>query len=230
MRPEPDTVMLFAAGLGTRMGDLTKTQPKPLIKVAGKALIDHALDQIEGFGTDRILCNLHYLPDQIETHLQGRDIGFSHETPQILDTGGGLKFALPKLARDTVFTMNTDAVWQGPNALQQLADAWDPDRMDALLLCVAKENAIGHVGTGDFRIDHNNKAARGSGDIYTGLQIIKTTGLADIEDRIFSLNLIWDQMIMSGRLHAIRYPGKWCDVGTPEGFSLAESFLAEPHD
>lgn len=225
MRTRPDTVMLFAAGFGTRMGSLTKTRPKPLIEVSGRALVDHALDQVRAYKPNRIVCNLHYLPEQVEAHLRNTGILFSLEAPNILDTGGGLKAATRLLNSDTVFTMNTDAVWRGPNALQHLANEWNPDRMDALLLCVSTSDATGYSGNGDFLISDEGCARRGPGAIYTGLQIIKTHLLNDIPATVFSLNVVWDQLIETSRLCATTYPGQWCDVGTPAGVKLAEDFL-----
>ncbi|SEK82602.1 MurNAc alpha-1-phosphate uridylyltransferase [Roseovarius azorensis] len=221
-------VMLFAAGFGTRMGRLTADRPKPLIRVAGKTLLDHALGLVDDYGADRIVVNLHYLPDQIETHLAGRGILLSHETPDILETGGGLRAALPLLGPGPVFTMNTDAVWRGPNPLRHLADRWDPGTMDALLLCIPKARATGHDGAGDFAIGRDGRARRGAGAVYSGVQIIKPDLLHDIAERAFSLNLLWDRVLAQGRLFAIPYTGQWCDVGRPEGIALAESMLETP--
>mgnify|MGYP005843833819 CR=1 FL=1 len=219
--------MLFAAGFGTRMGALTEARPKPMIAVAGKPLIDHALELVEAFEPGRVVVNLHYKPDMLERHLAGRGILFSHERPEILETGGGLRKALPLLGSGPVFTMNTDAVWRGPNPLALLAQAWDPEGMDALLLCVAPDHANGHEGKGDFVIDTNGGARRGPGLIYTGVQILKTQDLKAIEAERFSLNLIWDKMLKRGRLHALTYPGDWCDVGRPEGIGIAETMLGD---
>ncbi|MGB3314393.1 MAG: NTP transferase domain-containing protein, partial [Albidovulum sp.] len=146
MRPVPDALMLFAAGLGTRMGGLTADRPKPLIEVAGRALIDHALALVGGAQIGRVVVNLHYLPDQIRAHLANRqEITFSDETDTVLETGGGLKQALPSLGPDPVFTLNTDAVWTGANGLTELRTAWNPAEMDGLLLLVPKATATGHV-------------------------------------------------------------------------------------
>ena len=217
--------MLFAAGFGTRMGALTADRPKPLIPVAGKALIDHALDLVRAYGSDRIVANLHYLPDQVEAHLEGSGVLLSRETPDILETGGGLKAALPLLGPDPVFTMNTDAIWRGPNPLEFLAERWDEDRMDALLLCLSKPQAHGHSGAGDFMIDAGGRATRGPGVVYSGLQIIKTDGLAAFAEPSFSLNRLWDVMLAQNRLFATTYPGEWCDVGRPESIAFAERLL-----
>ena len=221
-------VMLFAAGFGTRMGRLTADRPKPLIRVAGKTLLDHALSLADDYGADRIVVNLHYLPDQIETHLAGRGVLLSHETPDILETGGGLRTALPLLGQGPVFTMNTDAVWRGPNPLRQLAELWNPDAMDALLLCIPRALALGHDGAGDFTIGRDGRATRGPGAVYSGVQIIKPDLLHEIADRAFSLNLLWDRMLAQRRLFATHYTGQWCDVGRPEGITLAESMLEAP--
>lgn len=217
--------MLFAAGFGTRMGNLTADKPKPLISVAGKPLIDHALDMVRDYGSERIVANAHYLSDQIRDHLAETDVLVSHEHPDILETGGGLRHAQPLLGSGPVFTMNTDAVWLGANPLCILEQHWEPDGMDALLLCIPGQNAFGHQGAGDFLIDGDGRARRGPGSIYSGLQIIKTDGLETMPDKAFSLNALWDKMMGKGRLHATLYSGKWCDVGTADSIAKAEDML-----
>ena len=146
-------------------------------------------------------------------------------SPDILDTGGGLRHALPLLGDGPVFTMNTDAVWQGPNPLSQLAESWEPSKMDALLLCLPRENALGHKGAGDFMVAPDGRVTRGPGQVYSGLQILKTDRLQEVAEDVFSLNLLWNRMLEDGRLYAAFYPGKWCDVGRPEGIVLAEEML-----
>ena len=217
--------MMFAAGFGTRMGALTSDRPKPMIPVAGKPLIDHALELAEQSVAQTTVINLHFKPEMLEQHLEGRNVLLSHEQPDILETGGGLRAALPLLGKGPVFTMNTDAVWRGPNPLDLLAGFWNPEKMDALLLCIPKKRALGHTGTGDFLIKDDGQAYRGPGLVYSGVQIIKTDLLADIPDHSFSLNLLWDRMLQTGRLYALPYPGAWCDVGTPEGIKTAETML-----
>lgn len=228
MRPICPPLMLFAAGLGTRMGPLTATRPKPLIPVAGRTLIDHALALADAARVQRIVVNTHYLADQIESHLAGRGIIFSREAPVILETGGGLKRALPLLDDDPVMTLNTDAVWTGRNPLIELVEAWDSARMDGLLLLLPVEKALGHAGRGDFLIGRDGQLERAggrSGQIYLGAQILSTAGLALIEDEVFSLNRLWDRMIADGRLYGVIHHGGWCDVGRPEGIALAEAML-----
>ena len=221
--------MLFAAGFGTRMGALTTDTPKPMIEVAGRRLIDHALDLVTPMGLSRIVANLHYKPEPLIAYLNGRNIIFSHETPDILETGGGLRHALPLLGDDPVFTMNTDAVWRGPNPLELLACAWNPTEMDALLICVPRAQAVGHAGKGDFLLDDQGRITRGPGHVYGGVQIIKTDGLHAMPDNAFSLNLLWNQMGANNRLFGLEYPGTWCDVGHPDGITLAEKMLDTPN-
>lgn len=216
--------LLFAAGLGTRMKELVSDKPKPLIRVGGRTLIDHALDQIR---TPRIgprVVNLHYRGEMIRNHLDDTDILFSDETDLLRETGGGLRKALPLLGASPVMTMNTDAVWSGPNPVDQLLDAWQDD-MEALLLVVPKPQVHGHLGKGDFGIDQNGRLYRAREDIYTGLQIIRTETLEQIAEPVFSMNVVWDQMARRGGLFGVRYQGQWCDVGQPSSIRLAEAML-----
>lgn len=227
MPDAPDNLMLFAAGLGTRMGSLTAQRPKPLIEVAGRALIDHALALAAEASVRHTVVNTHYRGDQIADHLLGRrGITLSHE-PELLETGGGLKAALPLLGGDAVLTLNSDAVWAGPNPLNALRAAWDPARMDVLVLLVSPTLAHGHVGKGDFLVDSRGRISRGRGEIYAGAQIVKTEPVSSCPERIFSMNRVFDSLIAAGRAFGLRYEGAWCDVGRPEGIPLAEAMLAK---
>lgn len=219
----PFGLMLFAAGFGTRMGSLTADRPKPLVEVAGQPLIDHALDLILPVVRGPVVANLHYRADQLEAHLAGTSVRTIREEPEILETGGGLRNALPLLGDGPVFTMNSDAVWRGQNPLRMLSNAWT-DGMEALLLGIPPAQAVGHTGKGDFLPGPPVK--RGPGLIYSGLQIIRTEGLEEIAETAFSLNLLWDRMLARGTLHVLTYDGDWCDVGRPEGITLAEEMLA----
>ncbi len=226
MRHDTTSLMIFAAGFGTRMGALTAEMPKPLIPVAGKPLIDHAIDVAESAGFAPIAVNTHFRAAQMAAHLAAREVLISHEAPNILDTGGGLKQALPHLPGTVVATLNSDAVWRGPNALEVLKAAWDPARMDALLLCVPPERAHGRQGGGDFTIGGDGRLIRGGAAVYVGAQILKPARVAAYPEDVFSLNVIWDQMAEEGRLFGAVYPGDWCDVGHPAGLAEAEALLA----
>lgn len=217
--------MLFAAGFGKRMGALTDTCPKPLIEVAGRPLIDHALALVDGLDL-KVVANAHYRAEQIETYLAGRDITVIHEEPDILETGGGLKNALPYLGSGPVYTLNTDAVWTGPNPLITLGQAWH-EEMECLALLIPKEMAIGHTGKGDFDMASDGRLTRGTDFIYTGVQIVKPKGVADIPQRVFSFNLLWDELLAKGQMFGAVHLGGWCDVGRPEGIALAEAMLAD---
>lgn len=227
MSERPHSVMLFAAGFGTRMKELTRDRPKPMIPVSGRPLIDHSIDLARAVSPKQIVANLHYKPNILAAHLDPQGVALSLETPDILDTGGGLRAALPMLGNDPVFTMNTDAIWAGPNPLKQLLSEWDPDHMDALLMCVPITQTVGRSEPGDFHTDPAGRIGRGGDLVYGGVQILKTDGLAGIPDTSFSLNVLWNKMAEHGRLYASTYPGKWCDVGHPAGIGLAEDLLKD---
>jgi N-acetyl-alpha-D-muramate 1-phosphate uridylyltransferase len=224
----PFPLMLFAAGFGTRMKALTADRPKPLIPVAGRALIDHALDVATAAEVGRIVVNTHYRAEQMAAHLAGRGVLISHEADQILETGGGLKAALPLLGAGPVAILNSDSIWTGPNPLQTLAAAWDPRRMEALLVLLPLHRTLAHGPKGDFRVDAEGRLSRGAGGedhVYIGAQIIATDRLIAIPEDVFSLNRVWNQMIAAGTAFGVLHTGGWCDVGHPEGIAEAERLL-----
>ena len=188
-------------------------------------MIDHTLEIARGVAPETIFANLHYLPHMLVEHLADTGVQTILETPEILETGGGLLNALPILGDAPVITMNTDAIWSGPNPVKMALDAWKPDQMDALLVCVPVSKTVGYSGNGDFAIDATGRLLRGNGSVYGGVQIIKTDRLAAVSETAFSLNLIWNQMLKDERLFGINYTGNWCDVGHPDGIKLAEDML-----
>lgn len=227
MRNPPDALMLYAAGFGTRMGALTQNRPKPLVEVAGRPLIDHALDLARGAKIGRMVANVHWQADQMEAHLAGTGVLISDERRRILETGGGLRKAAPLLGPGPVLTLNTDAVWTGPNVLSALKAGWDGTRMSALLALVPVERATGHTGKGDFTLAPDGTIRRGEGYVYTGAQIVDPAGLTAIPEAVFSINLLWDRLIAEGRAFGLIHQGGWCDVGRPESIPLAEAMLAD---
>lgn len=232
MRPAAFPLMLFAAGFGTRMGALTATRPKPLIEVRGRPLIDRALDLARAAGVAPVVVNTHYLGPMVEAHLAGSDVQISAEPDQILETGGGLKQALPLMGKATaVMTLNPDAVWRGPNPLALLQSAWDEARMDALLLVQENAAVQGRSGKADFALAPDGRilgrATGPEGVLYLGAQIIRAKAVADWPERVFSLNAIWNGMVAAGRAYALPYAGQWCDVGSPQGLAAAEAMLGD---
>lgn len=220
--------MIFAAGFGTRMGALTADLPKPLIPVGGQALIDHALDVATAVGVGRVVVNTHYLADQMAAHLARHRVTISHEADRILETGGGLKAALPLLGPGPVAALNSDGIWTGANPLDELAAVWDSARMDALLLLLPLDLTLAHGPKGDFRVDASGRISRGAGGedhVYIGAQILNPVTLEGVDDPVFSLNLVWNRIIAAGRAYGVVHQGGWCDVGHPKGIAEAERLL-----
>jgi MurNAc alpha-1-phosphate uridylyltransferase len=227
--------MVLAAGLGTRMRPLTDDTAKALLPVAGRSLLDRAIDAAVAGGARRVVVNVHHFADKVRAHLAARTappIAVSDETGELLETGGGVRRALPLLGPAPFFALNADAVWIGAAPCAELAAAWDPARMEALLLLVAREDARGYTRPGDFLLGADGRPARrgaaGSAPyVYTGAQIIAPGAFADAPDGPFSTNLVWDRLLAAGRLFAVVHRGAWVDVGTPAGLAEAEAALAE---
>ena len=232
----PDTAMVFAAGLGTRMRPITDSLPKPLVRVVGKALIDHILDSLAAAGVARAVVNVHHLPNQIETHLKSRaapEIIISDERAKLLDQGGGIKKALPWLGEKPFIICNTDAFWvEGASSnLERLARAWDPEKMDALLLVASTTTSVGVDWRGDFTMDPMGKLARrGETEVapfvYSGVGLIKPDFFRDDPRDVFGLSAIFFDLAKAGRLHGVRLDGLWLHVGTPEAIVEAERAIA----
>ncbi|WP_375187977.1 nucleotidyltransferase family protein [Sphingobium yanoikuyae] len=231
-----DTAMLMAAGLGKRMRPLTATRPKPLVKVAGKALMDHALDRLAAGGIKTVVVNVHYLADTVEAHLKTRkdmDFRISDERAKLLETGGGLIHAKPLLGDKPFICANSDNLWiDGPaETLGMMQRLWDPERMDALLLLVPLARANCHSGSGDFHMDANGrltrrKTAHVAPFVFTGVQILSPRLLVDPPADVFSTNIFWNRAIAAGRLYGAAHQGLWFDVGTPRAIPVVESMIA----
>lgn len=213
--------MIFAAGFGTRMGPLTETTPKPMLPLAGRPMIDHAIDHLKDAGITHLVANTHYLPEKITPHLHSAGVQTNHEDT-ILETGGGLRAALPLLGTYPVITMNPDVVWKGPNPVSHLLQAWQ-DNMQALLMLVPSPEAR---ESDDFSLKQG-EIARSGPFRYTGLQLLRTDWLSDISDPAFSLNAYWDHLMQRGPIHGTIYPGTWRDVGTADGLNTAEKMMTE---
>jgi len=230
-----DTAMVLAAGLGTRMRPLTNDRPKPLVEVAGKPLIDHALDRLAEAGVARAVVNVHHFGDAVEVHVRNRQvpaISISDERDQLLETGGGLIRAEPLLP-DPFFCVNSDNVWlDGPtDAFRQLSAVWDASKMDALLLLVSHARAGNFRGKGDFHMDGKGRLTRRKGErvapfIFTGIQLVAKRLLRDAPDGPFSTNVLWSRAIDEGRLYGVGFTGQWFEVGDPQAIPPTEAALA----
>lgn len=238
MIPPPRVGMALAAGLGTRMRPLTLTTPKPLLPVAGRSMLARALDHFAAAGVRRAVVNAHYLKEKIAISVNNRcdmEMILSVEK-DVLETGGGVQKALPHLGNRPFYTANADIIWSdGPtgSALLRLADAWDDDSCDALLLLARREGAFGYDGPGDFFCDQDGAPLLRRGEapeapyVFAGVQLIRPQAFDGLEPGAFSLNRVWDRLLGKGRLRGVIHDGGWWHIGTPQALAAAdEEFLA----
>lgn len=233
----PTHAFVLAAGKGERMRPLTDTLPKPLVRLAGKPLIDHVLDRLAAAGIGHAVVNVHYLADQIERHLANRTepkIVISDERDALLDTGGGTVRALPLLGTRPFLIHNSDSVWIegfGSN-IERLLEFWDETKMDSLMLVAPMATSIGYSGLGDFAMDADARLTRQQGTqlapfVFAGVSIAHPGLFADAPDGTFSLNRVWDRARASGRLYGLRLDGQWMHVGTPDAVIEAETAIGD---
>lgn len=230
-----DRAMVLAAGLGTRMRPLTDLLPKPLVPVAGKALLDHVLDRLADAGVTDAVVNVHHKADAIEAHLIGRTrpkITISDERAELLDTGGGVVKALKLLGNKPFFHLNSDTIWiEGvtPN-LRRLADMFDPASMDLTVLLAPTATSIGYEGRGDFVMAPDGRLRRRKEReiapfVYAGAAVLSPALFKDAPKGAFSLNKMFDRAIEAGRMSGLRLEGTWMHVGTPAAIKAAETAI-----
>ena len=235
----PTRGMVMAAGLGVRMRPLTNDRPKPLIQVAGRTLLDHALDRLKAAGVKMVVVNVHYKGQMVIDHLKKRtdlEIRIQDEREKLLDTGGALRKALPHFAGEPFFTHNSDSIWLeslGSNLLR-MAHRWDDKEMDCLMLMASTFNSIGFEGRGDFSMDALGRLTRRQPQRVTpfawpGVQIIHPRLVEKGTEDVFSTNRLWDIAAEQGRLFGIRLDGKWMHIGTPDAKDEAEAFMDVRH-
>lgn len=234
MSTMPKRAMVLAAGLGKRMRPITDTIPKPMVEVAGQPLVDHVLDRFASVGVHDIVVNLHHLGHKLEAHLQRRRdmrITFSPET-ELLETGGGVTKALPLLGSGAFFAANADMLWfdGGTPALARLAEMWDEEKMDALLLLQRTVTAHGYDGAGDYFLDPLGRAKRRRGQavapyVFAGVQILHPRLFKEAPQGAFSLNRLYDRAEESERLYGVAHDGLWFHVGTPDSIAATEEEL-----
>ena len=228
--------MILAAGFGARMRPITDSVPKPLVRVLGRSLIDRTIDRLQEGGVEKFVVNTHHLSEQIHTHLQKRDdvdIIFSFEN-EILETGGGITNAIENFYNEPFFTCNGDTLWLNgsQNAATRMVKHWDSNKMDALLMLHSTVNAYGYGGLGDFNIDPLGVLSRRpesevSPYLFTGVQILHPKLFRRVPKGSFSLNLLYDRAIETGRLYGIVHDGEWFHIGTPEALDEAEDYLSK---
>ena len=235
----PETAMVMAAGLGKRMRPLTATRPKPLIPVAGRALLDHVFDRLRAAGVKRAVVNVHYLADALEAHLKAQvkdiDIVVSDERDRLMETGGGLVKARAMIGDQPFLVVNADNLWvDGPaDTIKLLASRWDDAVMDALLLMVPYARAHNHPGRGDFHLDARGritgrrKPGRVAPFVYTGVQILSPRVIRDWPEGPFSTMLFWERAIEAGRAYGFVHQGLWFDVGAPLAIAKTEALLID---
>lgn len=232
MSIHPHYAMVLAAGLGLRMRPITDHTPKPLVEVAGRTMLDRALDHLSAAGVNHVVVNTHWLGERIAAHLSGRPgITLSHEDT-LLETGGGVVKALPHLGEAPFYVVNSDIIWTDGSvpALKRLAESWDDDRMDALLLLQRTATAMGYDGDGDFFLDTNGVPRRRRDRevaplLFSGVQILSPRLLRDAPAGKFSLNVLYDRALEAGRLFGLVHDGRWYHVGTPEALPTVERAL-----
>lgn len=231
----PRCAMVLAAGLGTRMRPLTDTMPKPLVRVAGKPLIDHVLDRLADAGVEKAVVNVHHFANQMSQHLARRTlprIVISDERGLLLGTGGGVRKALPELGDGPFFHINSDTIWIDgvkPN-LARLAEAFDPAAMDALLLLSPTAGSIGYTGRGDFAMAQDGRLTRRGEQevapfVYAGAAILLPSLFAHSPKGEFPLTEMFDRAAEKGRLSGLRLEGLWMHVGTPDAIAAAEGAI-----
>lgn len=233
--------MILAAGLGTRMAPLTLETPKPLIKLDGKPLIDHAIERLVAGGVDFIVVNVHYKADQLVEHINRKrtelpkvKFVISDETEELLDTGAGVRKALPLFEDEAFLTYNSDSLWiEGMgSSITRMQSRWNPETMDALMLLAPCATAIGYDGRGDFEMDAWGRLKRRpemniAPFVWTGVQIVQSRLFQDAPQGRFSINRQWDRSMSEGRLWGVRLDGVWIHVGTPQALEEAEEFLRD---
>ena len=232
-----ETAFVLAAGAGRRLRPITDATPKPMVKVNGKPLLDHALDRLAEDGVRKVVVNVHHLADQIIRHLKNRvnpEIVVSDETDALLETGGGVLKGLPLLGGGPFFVVNSDTLWLNglAPALERLRRRWDPDVMDGLLLLHSTVDAYGYSGDGDFMADGFRKLVRRperevTPYLFTGIQILKPGVFEGAPEGPFSLNWVYDRLLEKEKLHGLIHDGEWFHVGTAEGLGLAENYLSQ---
>jgi len=225
------SAMILAAGLGLRMRPLTLTLPKPLIPVAGQSMLERAFDHLKNLKISRLVVNTHYLAPLIEGYIKTHhpETLISHEDI-LLETGGGIKKALPLLGENAFFTLNGDSIWTGPESLKAMEGVWNAAIMNALLLLIPRDKAQGYEGRGDFFMAEDGHLSRPEQNstapyVYIGVQLINPALFQNAPEGPFSMNLLWNKALQKGRLYGYVHEGEWFHISTPEDLKKYEPIV-----
>jgi N-acetyl-alpha-D-muramate 1-phosphate uridylyltransferase len=228
------SAMILAAGRGERMRPLTDTTPKPMIPVAGRSMLDRSMDRLQQHGIRNLVINVHHLGEQIAAHVGPARAHVIRED-KLLETGGSVKNALPLLGQEPFFVLNGDGLWTDGAVpmLKRLETAWNPARMDALLLLHPMADAIGREPSdrGDYFLDDNGKARHRGAEptapyLFASISICDSRLFRNAPDGPFSLVKLWHRAQAAGHLYGMVHDGKWFHVGTPRALAEAEQVLA----
>jgi MurNAc alpha-1-phosphate uridylyltransferase len=224
--------MILAAGLGKRMRPLTNTIPKPLVSVAGKSMLERTFEHIESAGIPKVVVNSHYLAPLINDFLKNNypETLVSYEEV-LLETGGGIKKALPLIGEEPFFTLNGDSIWTGANSLSAMKKMWMPEKMEALLLLIPRAKAYGYTGKGDFFMSEDGRLMRPKKDqeapyVYIGVQLTHPVLFEGAPEGSFSLNILWNKALQQDRLYGYVHQGEWFHISTPEDLSAFEPIVS----
>jgi len=226
------SAMILAAGLGQRMRPLTNTLPKPLIPVVGKTMLERTFEHLKNTNVSKIVVNTHYLAPLVEEYIKASHPKtlISHEKV-LLETGGGIKKALPLLGEEAFFTLNGDSIWRGTEKLTAMEKRWNEAEMDALLLLIPREKAHGYAGRGDFFMSEEGRLSRPKQEqeapyVYIGVQLVHSRLFEGAPEGAFSLNVLWDKSLQRNRLYGHVYQGDYFHISTPEDLRTYELLLA----
>ena len=225
--------MILAAGLGLRMRPLTNTLPKPLIPVAGKTMLERAFEHLKNIQISKIIVNTHYLAPLMENYIKAHHPETLISCEEILlETGGGIKKALPLLGEKPFFTLNGDSIWTSPESLRDMEHIWDEAKMDALLLVLPREKAHGYERRGDFFMSKEGALSRpvstaSAPFVYIGVQLVNPQLFQNAPEGAFSMNFLWDKALKSGRLYGYIHEGEWFHISKPEDLKKYEPLVAK---
>lgn len=232
MPPNITTAMILAAGKGTRLHPYTDHTPKPMVEIAGRSIIKRTIDKLKRAGIKRVIVNTHHLAEKLEQHLKDIcdiTVIFSREDV-LLETGGGVKRALPHLGSDPFYLINGDALWEEDEnvpALGRLATAWNDASMDCLLLLQPLSSMTLTHGVGDYSLLPDGRAQREKGQqgshMFAGVRIVHPRVFKDSPDTAFSFLKLMDKAESNNRLYAIAHSGAWFHISTAQDLECVDA-------